>query len=65
MPGQIKNAKLKIKEVPIKVIYTDYCKNKYKHLYVSLRQKIRINEISKEITMLSRKIAIRDIKRRK
>jgi len=27
-------------------------------LYVSLRQKIRINEISKEITMLSRKIAL-------
>ena len=31
MLGQIKNAKLKIKEVPIKVIYTDYSLNKYKH----------------------------------
>lgn len=32
MLGQIKNAKLRIKEVPIKVIYTDYSKNKYKHM---------------------------------
>lgn len=32
MLGQIKNANLKIKEVPIKVIYTDYSKNKYKHM---------------------------------
>jgi glycosyltransferase involved in cell wall biosynthesis len=31
MLGQIKAAKLKIKEVPIKVIYTDYSLNKYKH----------------------------------
>lgn len=31
MLGQIKDAKLKIKEVPIKVIYTDYSLNKYKH----------------------------------
>jgi len=32
MLGQIKNVKLRIKEVPIKVIYTDYSKNKYKHM---------------------------------
>lgn len=32
MLGQIKNAKLRIKEVPIKVIYTDYSKSKYKHI---------------------------------
>ena len=32
MLGQIKNAKLRVKEVPIKVIYTDYSKNKYKHM---------------------------------
>jgi glycosyltransferase involved in cell wall biosynthesis len=32
MLGQIKNANLKIKEVPIKVIYTDYSKSKYKHM---------------------------------
>lgn len=32
MLGQIKNAKLRIKEVPIKVIYTEYSKNKYKHM---------------------------------
>lgn len=31
MLGQIKSAKLKIKEVPIKVIYTEYSLNKYKH----------------------------------
>lgn len=30
MLGHIKTAKLKIKEVPIKVIYTDYSLNKYK-----------------------------------
>jgi glycosyltransferase involved in cell wall biosynthesis len=32
MLGQIKNAKLRVKEVPIKVIYTDYSKSKYKHI---------------------------------
>ena len=32
MLGQIKDAKLKIKEVPIKVIYTEYSKSKYKHM---------------------------------
>lgn len=32
MLGQIKNAKLRIKEIPIKVIYTDYSKSKYKHM---------------------------------
>jgi glycosyltransferase involved in cell wall biosynthesis len=32
MLGQIKNAKLRVKEVPIKVIYTDYSKSKYKHM---------------------------------
>lgn len=32
MLGQIKNANLKIKEVPIKVIYTDYSLSKYKHM---------------------------------
>ncbi len=32
MLGQIKDANLKIKEVPIKVIYTDYSKSKYKHM---------------------------------
>lgn len=31
MLGQVKAAKLKIKEVPIKVIYTEYSLNKYKH----------------------------------
>lgn len=31
MLGQIKAAKLKVKEVPIKVIYTEYSLNKYKH----------------------------------
>jgi len=30
-------------------------------LYVSLRQKIQLNEVNKEITMLSRKIAIKDV----
>ncbi len=30
MLGQIKNAKLKVKEIPIKVIYTEHSKNKYK-----------------------------------
>ncbi len=33
-------------------------------LYVSLTQKIKLNEISKEITLLSRKIAIKDIERK-
>ena len=32
MLGQIKNAKLRISEVPIKVVYTEYSKNKYKHM---------------------------------
>ena len=32
MLGQIKNSKLRIKEIPIKVIYTDYSKSKYKHM---------------------------------
>lgn len=32
MLGQIKSANLKVKEVPIKVIYTEYSKNKYKHM---------------------------------
>jgi len=32
MLGQIKNSKLRIQEVPIKVIYTDYSKSKYKHM---------------------------------
>jgi len=32
MLGQIKNAKLRVKEVPIKVIYTEYSKSKYKHI---------------------------------
>ena len=32
MLGQIKMAKLKIKEVPIKVIYTEYSLSKYKHM---------------------------------
>ena len=32
MLGQIKDANLKIKEVPIKVIYTEYSKSKYKHM---------------------------------
>ncbi len=31
MLGQVKAAELKIKEVPIKVIYTEYSLNKYKH----------------------------------
>lgn len=31
-------------------------------LYVSLAQKIKLNEISKEITLLNRKIALKDIK---
>ncbi len=31
-------------------------------LYASLRQKISINELSKEITLLSRKLALKDIK---
>ena len=30
-------------------------------IYVSLTQKIRINEINKEITMLNRKLALKDI----
>lgn len=30
-------------------------------LYVSLRQKISINELSKEITLLNRKIALKEI----
>jgi len=34
-------------------------------LYVSLRQKISINELSKEITLLNRKIALKDVKREK
>jgi hypothetical protein len=32
-------------------------------LYVSLRQKIKINEVSKEITLLNRKIALEDVKK--
>lgn len=32
MLGQIKDAKLRIEDVPIKVIYTDYSKSKYKHM---------------------------------
>lgn len=32
MLGQIKSAKLKVVEVPIKVIYSDYSLNKYKHV---------------------------------
>jgi len=32
-------------------------------LYVSLTQKIKLNEISKEITLLSRKIALNPIKK--
>lgn len=38
MLGQIKNAKLKIKEVPIKVIYSEYSLNKYKHVKGSTAQ---------------------------
>lgn len=34
-------------------------------LYVSLRQKISINELSKEITLLNRKISLKDVKREK
>ena len=34
-------------------------------LYVSLTQKIKLNEISKEITLLSRKLAIREINPKK
>jgi len=34
-------------------------------LYVSLRQKISINELSKEITLLNREIALKDVKREK
>lgn len=30
-------------------------------LYLALRQKIRINEIEKDITMLGRKVALKDI----
>ncbi len=33
-------------------------------LYFTLRQRIRINEIEKEITMLGRKIALKDIKKK-
>lgn len=33
-------------------------------LYVSLRQKIRINEIYKEITLLNRNLALKDIKKK-
>ena len=32
MLGQIKNAKLNIKEVPIKIIYSEYSLTKYKHV---------------------------------
>lgn len=31
-------------------------------LYASLRQKISINELSKEITLLSRKLALKEVK---
>jgi|LDZT01.1.fsa_nt_gi hypothetical protein len=31
-------------------------------LYVSLRQRIKLNEVHKEITMLSRKITLKDFK---
>ena len=34
-------------------------------LYVSLNQKIKINEIKREITLLSRKLAIREINPKK
>jgi len=34
-------------------------------LYVSLRQKMSINELSKEITLLNRKISLKDVKREK
>jgi hypothetical protein len=34
-------------------------------LYLSLRQRIRISQIEKEITMLSRKIALKDIEKKK
>lgn len=33
--------------------------------YNTLRQKIRINELSKEITMLNRKIALKKVKKKK
>lgn len=32
-------------------------------LYLTLRQRIRINEIEKEITMITRKISLKDIKK--
>jgi hypothetical protein len=34
-------------------------------LYLALRQRIRISQIEKEITMLSRKIALKDIEKKK
>lgn len=34
-------------------------------LYITLRQKIKINEIDREITMLNRKISLKDIKNEK
>ena len=34
-------------------------------LYVSLRQKISINELSKEITLLSRKLALKEVKEKR
>jgi hypothetical protein len=34
-------------------------------LYVSLTQKIRINEIKREITLLNRKLAIKEIEKKK
>lgn len=33
-------------------------------LYFTLKQRIRINEIEKEITMLGRKVALKDIKKK-
>lgn len=35
MLGQINSANLKVKELPIKVIYTEYSLNKYKDLKVT------------------------------
>ena len=34
-------------------------------LYASLRQKISINELSKEITLLSRKLALKEVKEKR
>ncbi len=54
MLGQIRKAKLRLVEVPIKVIYSDYSLNKYKHfsdftsqgLFNGIRMVVRLIEHS-------------------